>query len=43
MTNIFNQCQKAAQEYNMGTNYVAGANIAAFRKIAKAMRSQGVI
>ena len=43
MTNIFEQCQKAAQEYGLGTNYVAGANIAAFRKIAKAMRSQGII
>ena len=43
MTNIFSQCQKAAQEYGLGTNYVAGANIAAFRKIAKAMRSQGII
>ncbi len=43
MTNIFEQCQKAAQEYGFGTNYVAGANIAAFRKIAKAMRSQGII
>ncbi len=29
--------------YNMGNNYVAGANIAAFRKIAKATRSQGII
>lgn len=43
MTNIFSQCKKAAEEYNLGSNYVAGANIAAFRKIAKAMRSQGVI
>lgn len=43
MTNIFKDCQAAANEYGLGTNYVAGANIAAFRKIAKAMKSQGII
>ena len=43
MTNIFKQCKTAAEEYGLGNNYVAGANIAAFRKIAKATRSQGVI
>ena len=43
MTNIFKQCKEAAEQYNMGNNYVAGANIAAFRKIAKATRSQGII
>lgn len=43
MTNIFSDCQAAAQKYGLGNNYVAGANIAAFRKIAKAMKSQGII
>jgi len=43
MTNIFYACQKAAQEYNLGNNYVAGANIAAFDKISKAMIAQGII
>ena len=43
MVNIFNACQAAAKEYGLGTNYVAGANIAGFRKIAKAMRAQGII
>ena len=43
MTNIFKACQKAAQEYNLGKNYVAGANIAAFDKISKAMIAQGII
>ena len=43
MTNIFANCAKAAKEYGYEGNYVAGANIAAFRKIAKAMRAQGVI
>ena len=35
--------QKAAKEYNLGTNYVAGANIAAFDKVSKAMLAQGLI
>lgn len=43
MTNIFNQIQKASKEYNLGNNYVAGANIAAFEKISKAMIAQGII
>ncbi len=43
MTNIFAQTKKAAEEYGYGNNYVAGANIAAFRKIAKGMKSQGLI
>lgn len=43
MVNIFDSCQKAAKEYNLGTNYVAGANIAAFTKISKAMIAQGII
>lgn len=43
MINIFKSCEEAANEYNCPGNYVAGANIAAFRKIAKAMKSQGII
>ena len=43
MVNIFNQCKSAAIEYGLGTNYAAGANIAAFKKISKAMIEQGVI
>ena len=43
MTNIFNNARKAAEEYGYGNNYVAGANIAGFRRIAKAMKSQGLI
>ncbi len=43
MINIFNSCKKAAEEYNLGNNYVAGANIAAFRKLAKAMKAQGIV
>ena len=43
MVNIFKACQKAAKEYATETNYVAGANLAAFDKISKAMIAQGVI
>ena len=43
MTNIFNMCAATAQEYDLGTNYVAGANIAAFKKVSDAMMAQGVI
>ena len=43
MTNIFKACEKAANEYGLSKNYVAGANIAAFDKISKAMIAQGII
>ena len=43
MTNIFASCKKSAEEYGMDRNYVAGANIAAFDKISKAMMAQGII
>ena len=43
MTNIFKACEKAANEYGFSQNYVAGANIAAFDKLAKAMIAQGII
>lgn len=43
MINIFKQCRKADEEYHLGTNYVAGANIAAFKKVSAAMLAQGVI
>ncbi len=43
MTNIFNACKGAADEYNLGSNYVAGANIAAFLKVARAMLAQGIV
>ena len=43
MTNIFKNCKEAAEEYGMGNNYVAGANIAGFKKVAEAMYAQGII
>ena len=43
MINIFNSCKSAAKEYNLENNYVAGANIASFTKLAKAMIAQGIV
>lgn len=43
MKNIFHSCKAAAEKYELGNNYVAGANIAAFTKLAEAMIEQGVV
>ena len=43
MVNIFNNIDSAAKEYGMPGNYVAGANIAGFLKVADAMEAQGVV
>jgi len=43
MTDIFKACNEASAEYGMPGNYVAGANIAGFQKVAKAMLAQGII
>ena len=43
MVNIFRNCDRAAKEYGYAGNYVAGANIAAFKQLAEAMKMQGVV
>ena len=43
MINIFKSCAAAAAKYRCSGNYVAGANIAGFQKLAKAMRAQGIV
>ena len=43
MINIFEECRKAATEYAAPTNYVVGANIAGFQKVAQAMLAHGII
>ena len=43
MVNIFHNLDAAAKEYGMPGNYVAGANIAGFLKVADAMQAQGVV
>ena len=42
MVEIFHNLDDAAREYGMEGNYVAGANIAGFLKVANAMMFQGV-
>ncbi len=42
MKEIFREASSAAEEYGMPNNYVAGANIAGFLKIADAMMAQGI-
>jgi len=43
MKNIHDASAKAAADYGLGYNLVAGANISGFKKIAEAMIAQGVI
>ena len=43
MVNIFHALDDAAKEYGMEGNYVAGANIAGFKKVATAMQAQGIV
>ncbi len=43
MVNIFHNLEEAAREYGMEGNYVAGANIAGFKKVADAMCAQGIV
>ncbi len=43
MKNIFAACDSAAKEYGMPGNYMAGANIAGFLKVAEAMKAQGCV
>ena len=43
MTNIFNTAKTTAENYDLGNDYLAGANIAAFENIANAMIAQGIV
>jgi len=43
MKNIYKEIRDTAKSYDLHGDFVAGANIAGFTKIAKAMMSQGVI
>ena len=42
MINIFHNIKDAAARYGLNGNYIAGANIAGFEKVANAMLVQGV-
>ena len=43
MSNIHKQIVKACDEFNLGYNLVAGANVAGFKKVAEAMIDQGIV
>lgn len=43
MVNIYRQCRDAAIEYGKEDNFVVGANIAGFEKVAQSMLAHGVV
>ena len=43
MTEIHNQCVKYGTEEDGYINYVKGANVAGFMKVARAMMAQGIL
>ncbi|MCR4955533.1 MAG: NADP-specific glutamate dehydrogenase [Lachnospiraceae bacterium] len=43
MRGIFHNCKDAAEKYGCPGNYVAGANLAGFQKVADAMLAQGIV
>ncbi len=43
MVNIYAKVSDAAERYGVAGNYVAGANIAGFEKVADAMMAQGIV
>ena len=43
MVGIYHNAAKAAEQYGMKDNLVAGANIAGFEKVADAMLAQGLV
>jgi glutamate dehydrogenase (NADP+) len=43
MVNIFKNSSKAAADYGLKGNLVAGANMAGFLKVAEAMKAQGIV
>ncbi len=43
MKSIFKACDEASKTYGMSGNYMAGANIAGFIKVAESMKAQGTV
>ncbi|MCR5202957.1 MAG: NADP-specific glutamate dehydrogenase [Lachnospiraceae bacterium] len=43
MTEIFKSCDESSKEFGLEGNYMAGANIAGFLKVAEAMKAQGCV
>ena len=42
MTNIYQNISQAAKEYGHEDDFVLGANVAGFKKVAEAMEAQGI-
>lgn len=43
MINSYKQAKEAAEHYGLANNFLAGANIAGFQKVAAAMYAQGIV
>ena len=43
MEGIYENIDAAAKRYDLDGDYVAGANIAGFEKVASAMMAQGIV
>ena len=43
MKNIYDACRDTAEEFDQKNNFMLGANVARFEKLAKAMFSQGLV
>ena len=43
MVDIFHSIETASSKYGLKDNYIAGANIAGFEKVADAMNAQGIV
>ena len=43
MVDIYVKAADAAARYGVEGNFVAGANIAGFEKVAEAMKAQGIV
>jgi glutamate dehydrogenase (NADP+) len=43
MRNVYELCSEAAEEFGSPGNFVVGANIAGFIKVARAMSAHGLV
>jgi glutamate dehydrogenase (NADP+) len=43
MSNIYHHMKKTCEEYDLGTDFIAAANILGFKRVANAMIAQGVL
>ena len=43
MVNIFHQVDEAAKAYGQADNFIVGANVAGFTKVANAMMAHGIV